>query len=278
MLKRILTTAGMAICVMGVLSLGACGTPEETEAAPGAASPEDIQPLAMLQLIPPREGDTIAILHTNFGDITMRFFPEETPLAYENFVTHARNGFYDGVIFHRVLEDFMIQGGDPTGTGMGGESIWGEGFGQEMSLGLRHFRGAVAMAQTRLPNSINSQFYIVQSTHAGGLHPEIGDIREFLIELMDIPQDHRIGYRPDGTPLLLKELFPTAALEKYLEYGGTPWLDLPFFNPQGGHTVFAHIIDGMDVVDAIAAVPVNRDGLPDDDVIIQSVTVTVYRP
>ena len=69
----------------------------------------------------------------DYGTITVKFFQEEAPLAVENFVTHAKNGYYDGVTFHRILDDFMIQGGDPDGTGMGGASIWGENLKQRFS-------------------------------------------------------------------------------------------------------------------------------------------------
>ena len=72
----------------------------------------------------PAVGEKIAVIKTDKGDIKVRLFPEEAPKAVENFVTHAENGYYDGLIFHRVIKDFMIQGGDPKGTGTGGESIW----------------------------------------------------------------------------------------------------------------------------------------------------------
>ena len=71
----------------------------------------------------PAVGEKIAVIKTDKGDIKVRLFPEEAPKAVENFVTHAENGYYDGLIFHRVIKDFMIQGGDPKGTGTGGESI-----------------------------------------------------------------------------------------------------------------------------------------------------------
>lgn len=74
----------------------------------------------------PAVGEKIAVIKTDKGDIKVRLFPEEAPKAVENFVTHAENGYYDGLIFHRVIKDFMIQGGDPKGTGTGGESIWGQ--------------------------------------------------------------------------------------------------------------------------------------------------------
>jgi peptidyl-prolyl cis-trans isomerase B (cyclophilin B) len=203
----------------------------------------------MLQLTPPESGETIAILHTNMGDITLRFFPEETPKAYENFITHAKNGYYDGTIFHRVIEGFMIQGGDPEGTGRGGESIWGGKFGQEFDPGLRHFRGAVAMAQSALPNSIGSQFYIVQSKE---INP---DFRNMYEKFLDEEREN----------------FPAPVLEKYLNEGGTPFLD--FVHNPNGHTVFGHVIEGMDVVDEIAAVETAHGDRPYENITIKNITV-----
>ncbi|MEG2074030.1 MAG: peptidylprolyl isomerase, partial [Angelakisella sp.] len=104
----------------------------------------------------------VATLKTTMGDIKLMFFPGEAPKCVENFLTHAKDGYYDDVIFHRVIEDFMIQGGDPEGTGMGGETIWGKGIADEYSTALYHFRGALCMAKSSAPNSIGSQFYIVQ--------------------------------------------------------------------------------------------------------------------
>ena len=77
----------------------------------------------------PKKGETIAIIKVkDYGEIKLKFFKDEAPKAVENFLTHAKNGYYNGQIFHRVINDFMIQGGDPTGTGTGGESIWKEPF------------------------------------------------------------------------------------------------------------------------------------------------------
>jgi peptidyl-prolyl cis-trans isomerase B (cyclophilin B) len=220
-----------------------------------------------MQLMPPARGDTVAILHTTLGDITLRFFPDETPLAYENFITHARTGYYDGTIFHRVMNEFMIQGGDPEGTGYGGESIWGAGFGQEYSDRLKHFRGALSMAQSDRPNSIGSQFFIVQNT---AIHSSYA---EFFNELYN-EQDEVVGEGPNGETIYVRDIFPSEALDYYIKNGGTPHLDLAL--NQNGHTVFGQVIAGMEVVDAIAAVPVDENDKPLTDVVITSVTVTTY--
>lgn len=93
------------------------------------------------QLEKPQAGEQVAILHTSMGDISLRFFPEAAPKAVENFITHAQEGYYDGLTFHRVVEDFVIQGGDPNGNGTGGESIYGTSFEDEFSDKLFNIRG-----------------------------------------------------------------------------------------------------------------------------------------
>jgi len=208
------------------------------------------------------------------GDITMRFFPSEAPLAVENFLTHAWNGYYDGISFHRVMPNFMMQGGCPEGTGMTGDSIWGETFGQELSPDLRHFRGALAMAQTRMPNSIGSQFYVVQATDIGGVY------RSEFVQLLEM-QDELLQEFPDGSTATIGDVFPAESLRYFIDNGGTPFLDWHFSdNP---HTVFGHVVEGMDVVDAIVNVPVEGGGdanqfqhRPIDPVTITGFTFRLY--
>ncbi len=196
--------------------------------------------MSILNFAELKKGDVIATIKTNFGSIRVKMLPEAAPKAVENFLTHARNGYYNGIIFHRVINDFMIQGGDPTGTGMGGESIWGDPFEDEFTPDARNFRGALSMANAG-PGTNGSQFFIVQ---AG---PETIDARMF-------PMLKRQG----------KE-FSEEAVAKYTEMGGTPWLD-------GAHTVFGQVIEGMDVVDKIAAVRVDRSSRPYDEVSIIGIT------
>ena len=107
------------------------------------------------------DGETIAVIKTNKGDIKVRFFPEEAPKAVENFISLAESGYYDGVIFHSVINDFMIQGGDPDGDGTGGESAFGGKFEDEFSSKLYHFRGALSMANSGADTN-GSQFFIEQ--------------------------------------------------------------------------------------------------------------------
>jgi cyclophilin family peptidyl-prolyl cis-trans isomerase len=108
-----------------------------------------------------QDSTTIAIIKTNMGTIEIELFAEQTPKTVENFVGLANKGYYNGVIFHRVIEKFMIQGGDPTGTGRGGESFWGGQFEDEFSTPPLIFDvpGYLAMANAG-PNTNGSQFFI----------------------------------------------------------------------------------------------------------------------
>lgn len=102
----------------------------------------------------------IVVLETNQGNIEIKLFPEIAPKACENFVGLVKKGYYDGIIFHRVIKNFMIQGGDPTGTGMGGQSLWGGKFEDEFSNKIRFDRkGLLAMANAG-PGTNGSQFFI----------------------------------------------------------------------------------------------------------------------
>jgi len=102
----------------------------------------------------------IVVLETNQGTIEIRLMPKIAPKACENFIGLVEKGYYDGLIFHRVIKNFMIQGGDPTGTGAGGESIWGSPFEDEVNLDVKFDKaGLLAMANAG-PNTNGSQFFI----------------------------------------------------------------------------------------------------------------------
>ncbi|XXG77109.1 hypothetical protein AAC387_Pa08g1334 [Persea americana] len=100
------------------------------------------------------------LLHTSLGDIHMRLYPEECPKTVENFTTHCRNGYFDNLIFHRVIKGFMIQTGDPLGDGTGGQSIWGREFEDEFHKSLRHDRPFTLSMANAGPNTNGSQFFI----------------------------------------------------------------------------------------------------------------------
>ena len=196
----------------------------------------------MAQLDRPAAGETVAIMHTSMGDISIRLFPEQAPKAVENFTTHAKNGYYNEIVFHRVINDFMIQGGDPTATGCGGESIWGKNFEDEFTPTLHNLRGALSMANAG-PGTNGSQFFIVQ---APSVHPS------FIGQMQELP-----------------DYFPAEAIEAYQQVGGTPHLDYH-------HTVFGQVYDGLDVVDAIAGVQTDGRDKPLTDVTIESIDVYPY--
>jgi len=120
----------------------------------------------------------IVVLETNVGKIELQMFPKAAPLAVENFVTHVKNGYYDGVIFHRVIKGFMIQGGDPTGTGRGGESIWGKEFKNEYAPNLVFDRPFLLAMANRGPNTNGSQFFIttVPAPHLNGGYTIFGKV------------------------------------------------------------------------------------------------------
>lgn len=121
---------------------------------------------------------TVAIIQTNMGTIELELFADKTPKTVENFVGLANKGYYNGVIFHRVIDNFMIQGGDPTGTGRGGQSLWGGKFEDEFVPELKHdSEGILSMANAG-PNTNGSQFFItlVPTPWLDGRHTVFGKV------------------------------------------------------------------------------------------------------
>ncbi|KAF2217571.1 hypothetical protein CERZMDRAFT_30920, partial [Cercospora zeae-maydis SCOH1-5] len=124
------------------------------------------------------------ILHTTLGAITVKLFAQQAPRTCMNFATLAKTGKYDGVIFHRIISGFMIQGGDPTGTGRGGSSIFGNKFEDEIVPSLKHdAKGTLSMANAG-PNTNGSQFFITlgPTAHLNGKHTVFGKV----VEGMDV--------------------------------------------------------------------------------------------
>ena len=122
----------------------------------------------------------IATLETSKGNIKIELRADLAPKAVQNFVTHSKNGYYNGLIFHRVIKDFMIQGGDPTGTGAGGESIWGKPFEDEFAPNAVFDKAGILAMANRGPNTNGSQFFIttVVTYHLNGRHTIFGYIKE----------------------------------------------------------------------------------------------------
>lgn len=207
-------------------------------------SSDEIAKNAETQMAEPEEGETIAIFHIeNYGDITVKFFDDIAPKAVENFVTHAKEGYYNGVTFHRVINEFMIQGGDPLGNGTGGESIWGEDFAEELSTKILPYKGALCMASRGTgTKSLGSQFYIVQANY-----------NEEMTQYLSY-----YGY--------------SNLLNSYKTYSG----DLFDFAVAYQYTTFGQVIDGLDIVDKIASVETDSNDKPVSDVVISSIEVTTY--
>ncbi len=122
----------------------------------------------------------IATLETSKGNIKIELRADLAPKAVQNFVTHSKNGYYNGLIFHRVIKDFMIQGGDPTGTGAGGESIWGKPFEDEFAPNAVFDKAGILAMANRGPNTNGSQFFIttVVTYHLNGRHTIFGYVKE----------------------------------------------------------------------------------------------------
>lgn len=269
-----------------VPSLPAAGRPQGKPPSPHRPHRKEIK-IMVLKQFTQCEGPR-AIMHTNMGDITIQLYPEVAPKTVENFVTLAKKGYYNGLIFHRVIKDFMIQGGDPTGTGAGGESIYGAKFEDECSQELHNFRGALSMANAG-PNTNGSQFFIVQNSQAPTQDIDALAVQVACYELLndakrrvqmmqealeDAPKIQAYidevntklnDYQSQGLPEDVKE-YATEIAKKYAEVGGTFHLDF-------AHTVFGQVIDGMKVVDDIANVRTARADRPLHDVTIDSIDI-----
>lgn len=203
------------------------------------------------QLLPPALGEEYVVMQTNMGTIRIRLFPEEAPETVKNFKNLIYDGYYNGLTFHRVMNDFMIQGGDPDGDGSGGEAYGGGTIKDEFGRNLFNFRGALAMANTGAKNSGGSQFFIVQAKTC-----------TYTVDTLK-----SAGY-------------PEWAAQMYSQLGGTPHLDGKYnqaLMDYNGHTVFGQVFEGMDVVDAIAAVETDANNKPVQDVIITSMYIATYQ-
>lgn len=183
------------------------------------------------------EKEVKATIKTNKGDITVRLFPAHAPKTVENFIGLAKKGYYDGVVFHRVIPNFMIQAGDPTGTGTGGESFFGGQFEDEFSPYLFNLKGALSMANAG-PNTNGSQF--------------------FIVTMEEVPKNMLSQLEPAG--------FPNEIIEAYKEQGGTPWLDQK-------HTVFGYVSEDFEIAKEIQTVETNSMDKPNEDVVIETINI-----
>ncbi len=226
---------------------------------PGENGSRSDKPLGF-QFELPQIGEEIAVLTVkDYGDIRIRLFPEEAPIAVANFKSLINAGYYDGLTFHRVIADFMIQGGDPNGNGTGGQSAWGEDFEDEYNTNLLHFRGALGMARTSAQNTNSSQFFINTA------EPDVQKSRSWL------------SANGMDNSVITDEM-----IAMFAQYGGTYNLNGALTASKTGYTVFGQVFEGMDVVDQIRSVEVtyNDDGSekskPTTEIVIEKAQIVTY--
>ncbi len=211
----------------------------------GGSSKRDTIQSASIQFSPPGEDEVYATITTNHGDIRVILYPQYAPLAVENFCTLATLGFYDDTIFHRIIEDFIIQAGDATGTGLQGATIWGTTFATESTDLLRHYSGALCVAGVEGEEFAGtSQFYIVATPQ--------NTLDEAALQALQTA-----GWSQE-------------VIDTYAQAGGAPYLDHT-------DTVFGQVIAGMDVVDAICGASVDENSYrPKNDIVIEGITIENY--
>ena len=193
------------------------------------------------QVAGPKNGDTVAEIQVkDYGVIKIRLFSNLIPKATENFATHSKDGYYDGLTFHRIIDDFMIQGGDPNGNGTGGESIWSKPFEDEFSIQLLPIRGSLCMANSGSDTN-GSQFFIVQSSQYA--------------------ENYAANWLEMG---VAQEL-----VNYYKDNGG-------YGSLYKGYTVFGQVYEGMDVVDKIAEIKTGENNKPETDVVIEKISISTY--
>lgn len=242
-LKHRRKIAGILLLAV-LLLLAGCGKAAESSAPeqdPEAAS-------ALLQFDLPTAGDDVVVINTSLGTIKVMLFPETAPKAVENFLTHAKDGYYNGLKFYKVQNNKCLYTGDPKGDGTGGESVFRDDDGRivpfedEYSMDLWHFNGALSMVNDGAEDNNGSRFCFVQSSSVSA---------DMLLEMK------KIG-------------FPSNVVAKYAGVGGAPWLDTK-------QVVFAQVYEGLEVLDAIAAVEVDENGVPKESVVIHSMSVEKYQ-
>ncbi|MGN0647002.1 MAG: peptidylprolyl isomerase [Oscillospiraceae bacterium] len=199
----------------------------------------------ILNFTPPEVGEEIVVMTIkDYGDVKIKLFPEECPQGVENFKSLVESGYYDELIFHRVIDNFVVQGGDPKGDGTGGVDANGtEGFAQTISPNLQHYAGALAYAIG--PDKLNaSQFYIVTG----------------------LKTDDNYFERLKTTYGLT---YSGPVMDMYEQMGGRPDLD-------GGYEIFGQVFDGLEHCLAVQKVAVDANNKPKSQVVIEKAVVVEY--
>ena len=196
---------------------------------------------AEVQFQKPEAGDTVAVIKTSRGTVKVILFPELAPKAVENFKQLASSGYYDGITFHRVIENFVVQSGSPDGSSGGGQSCWGVPFTDEFTDLLHNYTGALSMANHGSDTN-GSQFFFVVTP--------VGQISDSNVSSMQ-----SAGWREE-------------VIDTYKQAGGVPSLDYRY-------TVFGQDFEGLDVLYKISEAKTDENDRPLKDITIESVEVYV---
>lgn len=267
---------GRILCLLVSLALFSLSACSGGSAQDGRIRPDDGKPVGY-QLEPPAKGEEVAVFTTSMGTIRMRLFPDAAPKTVENFKGLIQKGYYDGLTFHRVIQDFMVQTGDPKGDGTGGESMWGKPFEDEFNKNLLNLRGSVAMANSGKDTN-GSQFFVNQagpSSFSGwDYYAQAYDIFQKNETFQKNPEQFELQY---GYPWVDMSRATQEYQDAYTKYGGNPGLDGAYNIFGRGHSVFAQVYEGMDVVDKIAAVSVDSQDKPEQPVTITKAEIEKYQ-
>lgn len=226
--------------------------------------------------VAPKSGDLIAEFEIkDFGTIRAVLFPDAAPTGVENFRLLADEGFYDGLTIHRVVSDFMFQGGSLNGDGTGGDALVNGGsFGIETANNMRHFYGALCYANARGTNS--TQFYIVNNKESQDLGNDFSHIYAYAEQYEQAAKDAGSDMEKEYYDFQAEyyrnmagwaENATDEIKNKYKEVGGTPTLD-------GNYTVFGQVYDGFDVIESVSAVEVEDNGMGEVSKPIQEITIS----
>lgn len=285
-MKRIIS---MLLITALLLTLAACGgSAADTKAAHVLDNQDPLVPMDQLspvknsqklgyQLEEPAKGEEIAVMTMKTGEvIKIRFFPDEAPKAVYNFKLHAIQGYYDGLTFHRVMENFMIQGGSPDGTGTDGVSVWDQDFEDEFASNLVNIDGSLSMAN-RGPTTNGSQFFI-NCTNTPVQSSLWSQYEQAFEEFQEVYKENKEYI--DSNPSL-KTLDMDKVNDDYKKLyeakGGNVHLDGAYSTNGTGHTVFGQVFEGMDSVYALSQAETDpNNDKPLEDMVIEKVEIVVY--